>query len=116
MMSARRRGDTVARIGGEEFAVIMPETELADAVRAAERLRSTVAALRFDFDRGHAAPFSITLSVGAAATQAGEAGEFTELHRLADGAMYRAKRAGRNCVATQELALIPPGATPVISG
>ena len=96
-MKIRRRGDTVARIGGEEFAVLLPETDLAEAMHAAERLRVAVAALSFSVDAA-SRHFSITMSFGVA-TMAG-AGEIPaeRLFEQADAAMYRAKQAGRNAV------------------
>lgn len=80
MMRLRRRGGTIARIGGEEFAVILPETDL----------REAVAALRFDGERRSG--YSVTMSFGAA--------------------MYAAKRAGRNRVATDGAPFRPSAASP----
>lgn len=99
LMDLRRRGDTVARIGGEEFGVILPETDLAEAVRVAERLREAVGALRFDAGfRGD--PYGVTMSFGAAAMGADERLTPEALYDRADTAMYAAKRAGRNRVST----------------
>jgi diguanylate cyclase (GGDEF)-like protein len=101
MMALRRRGDTIARIGGEEFGMILPETDLAEAVRVAERLREAVAALRFDAGfRGD--PYGVTISFGAAAMVAGETLTAEALYERADRAMYAAKQAGRNRVSTGE--------------
>lgn len=116
-MGARRRGDTIARIGGEEFAVILPETDLAEAVRVAERLRQAVAALRFDFaqaGRGRE-PFGVTLSFGAVEAPPGAAGGPGDLFQRADRALYLAKQAGRNRVVAdgaEPLALIPAAPAP----
>jgi len=103
LMQLRRRGDTVARVGGEEFAVILPETDLVEAVRVAGRLREAVAALRFEPGAGQA-PFAVTVSFGAVAVAPGETCAAGALYDRADTAMYRAKRAGRNCVATEPAA------------
>lgn len=107
-LKIRRRGDTVARIGGEEFAVLLPETDLTEAVHAAERLRVAVAALSFS---GEAAPrqFSITMSFGVATLPGTGDLSPQRLFEQADAAMYRAKRAGRNAVmaATAESNLLP---------
>ena len=91
-----RDSDVVARIGGEEFAILLPETELADARVAAERLRRAVAAEPIASSAG---PISVTVSIGAvlATTKLNDA---AELMKLADDALYAAKRGGRNCVAT----------------
>lgn len=109
LMQARRRGDTVARIGGEEFGVILPETDLAEAVRVAERLREAVAALRFDAGfRGP--PYAVTMSFGAVAAPAAAPQAIGTLYERADAAMYAAKQAGRNCVSTGA----PPPAGPAV--
>lgn len=105
LMELRRRGDTVARIGGEEFGVILPETDLPEAARVAERLRERIDALRFDAGfRGD--PYGVTMSFGAAAVAAGEALTAEALYDRADTAMYAAKRAGRNRVSPEAAA--PP--------
>lgn len=98
LMDARRRGDTVARVGGEEFAVILPDTELSEAVRVAERLRGLVAALSFEAERGRPA-FGITISFGAAELRRTVPASIADdLYKSADRALYRAKDAGRNRV------------------
>ena len=113
LMQLRRRGDTVARVGGEEFAVILPETDLPEAVHVAERLREAVAALRFKPGGAAHAPFSVTMSFGAVAVAPDEVRAAGALYDRADTAMYRAKRAGRNCVATDPPAGAPaPAAAP----
>lgn len=107
LMELRRRGDTVARIGGEEFGVILPETSLSEAVHVAERLREAIAALRFDAGfRGK--PYGVTISFGAAAAGAGEFGTAAALFERADAAMYDAKRAGRNRVSASAPASMEP--------
>jgi diguanylate cyclase (GGDEF)-like protein len=81
--------DTCARWGGEEFLVLLPETDLEAALGVADKLRTGVAATR------EALP-AITISVGVAVAQEGET--LTALIRRADDAMYAAKRQGRNRV------------------
>ncbi len=94
-----RREDLLARFGGEEFAVILVETDAPAARDAAERVRLAVAAGAVRFG-GHDVP--VTVSVGVAAAGGGEADLSADrlLHR-ADQQMYRAKHAGRNRVAAE---------------
>ena len=89
-----RDSDVVARIGGEEFAILLPETDLADARIAAERLRVAVAERPIASSAG---PIAVTVSIGAAL--ADKAGDPAEFMKRADEALYAAKRGGRNCVA-----------------
>ena len=92
------RGDDIAsRIGGEEFAVLLPESDAAAAVTFAERVRAAIAAAGF---APGGEPRRMTVSVGVAAL-AGPEGSRSTLMAAADAALYRAKRAGRDrvCVA-----------------
>jgi len=89
-----RTGDSIGRLGGEEFGIVLPETGTAAAEQTAERLRETVAALRVDIGAAIIRP---TVSVGVSLLKPGEDTLSTLLHR-ADLAMYRAKQAGRNRV------------------
>jgi diguanylate cyclase (GGDEF)-like protein len=88
---ARRQMDLACRYGGEEFAVILPGTKLADAANVAERLRATIAAKNFK-DGEH--EFPITVSVGVTITMSGDTQ--TALVKRADDALYAAKESGRN--------------------
>jgi len=90
MRSAVRRADLVGRLGGDEFGVLMPETDGAVAHAAASRL---VTGIRTVF-RGTP---SVTASIGVVAVAGTEAGS-DELLRKADQAMYEAKRAGKDRV------------------
>ena len=89
--------DLAGRFGGEEFVVLLPQTDEADAVNIAERLRAHVAGMSVPADDG-ARPgtfISLTVSVGVAAL--GAAGsEITDLLAAADAALYYAKQTGRN--------------------
>ena len=86
-----RSSDVVARIGGDEFAALLPETDLQQARVVAERLRQ---AIRARTDSGEIA---LTISIGIAAATASMP-DMAALMRLADKALYDAKAAGRNCV------------------
>jgi diguanylate cyclase (GGDEF)-like protein len=90
-----RDEDIAARIGGEEFAVLLPETGLAAAAAFAERLRETVAATTFDLG-GERQP--LTISIGVAALSPAR-GDRSRLMQAADHALYEAKDGGRNRVA-----------------
>ena len=89
-----REYDVVGRFGGEEFVVLLPQTDEADALSIAERLRTHVAALSIPVRDG-AAFVQLTISIGVAALDA-IGGEVTDLLTAADAALYFAKEAGRN--------------------
>lgn len=89
-----RHNDLAARIGGEEFVVLLPETQLEDAAQHAERLRNAIAGLRIPFEQS---TLSVTVSLGVAALHAGELSPEPMLMR-ADSGLYRAKQSGRNRV------------------
>ncbi|MBI3152136.1 MAG: diguanylate cyclase [Chloroflexi bacterium] len=96
-----RKYDRVGRWGGEEFILILPETQLQDAIMVAERLRSRIADMKLSLENGK--QFSVQISLGVACTT----GEFPSLQKLidaADQAMYRAKQTGRNRVCSSESA------------
>jgi diguanylate cyclase (GGDEF)-like protein/PAS domain S-box-containing protein len=85
-----REPDLVARLGGEEFALLLPETDRAGGLALAERLRAAVAAMRLA-----ELPLAMTVSAGVADVGPGEDAVDAALAR-ADEALYEAKRAGRN--------------------
>ena len=89
-----RSQDVVSRIGGEEFAILIPDTPLEAALARAERLRAGAERLRF---RGRAAELRITASISVALVEPGDKGVDAALSR-ADRALYRAKRDGRHRV------------------
>ena len=94
---ALRATDLAARFGGEEFVVLMPETDMTVAMAAAERLCAGIAALCIASDQGE--PIRLTISVGVAALDPlGEPDTSSSLLSRADRALYRAKSAGRNRV------------------
>jgi len=86
-----RRDELLARFGGEELAVLLPEADREAARAAAERIRSAVESHRFA-----SGELRVTLSLGVAVLEAEE--EPAALVTRVDGCLYEAKRAGRNCV------------------
>jgi diguanylate cyclase (GGDEF)-like protein len=92
----KRNSDIVARLGGEEFAILLPETDLDSAFVMAERLRMNISQLRIEAGN---TLLSVTASIGVA-----DAGscvcDVVELMKRADTALYAAKRGGRNRCAT----------------
>lgn len=92
-----RSTDTCGRIGGEEFAIVLPETALPEALASAERIREAVARTPVPTDQS-AEPISITVSIGAAMLAPGQS--LDALLEEADRALYEAKGSGRNRVAS----------------
>lgn len=88
-----RASDFIARFGGEEFILLMPDTSAASGARLAEALRAAIQACPFHF-KGE--PVTITVSMGMTAFKPGEHSDL--VLKRADQALYRAKNAGRNCV------------------
>jgi two-component system cell cycle response regulator len=91
-----RSVDLAVRWGGEEFLVVMPETDLANAAAVAERLRGAIAKDLFTV-RSSGGKLAVTISVGVAAAIAGN-DHRDRLLKRADDALYSAKSAGRNRV------------------
>lgn len=100
-----RSVDLIARLGGEEFVVVMPETDLAIAAAVAERLRAAVAREPFCL-RPNGEKLAVTISVGVTVA-AGHGDDRDKMLRRADGALYAAKTRGRNCVITRSPATAP---------
>ena len=97
--AARKRSgvDIVARFGGEEFVIVLPETDSPSALRVAETLRQDVEALRVAVgDAG--TDVAVTVSIGVATLHKGSGLDFEELVNRADKALYQAKGTGRNAV------------------
>lgn len=94
LAEAARQEDTLGRLGGEEFGVVLPGAGLAEAEQVAERLRETVAATPVGVG---GSSFELTVSIGASASAGGEEAADSLLAR-ADDLLYEAKRRGRNQV------------------
>ena len=90
-----RPNDLIARFGGEEFSVLLPETSLDNAIAIAERLRERVSEASPGEIDGRELPY-VTVSIGITEYKPGDSLE--TMIAAADVAMYHAKKAGRNCV------------------
>ena len=98
-----RGNDLLARTGGEEFTVLLPDTSAATGIVAAERLRQAIEALEVPFE---SRPIRFTISAGVAQFDHAQ-GDWENMMRRADAAMYDAKEHGRNAVSPQ----VPKGET-----
>lgn len=99
MREQKRRHDLVCRYGGEEFVIILPETQLDDAFIVAEKLRNQVAGHKFACKE---IPLQVRVSLGAASAPEHEAADEEQLIKIADQSLYRAKHEGRNCTVILE--------------
>jgi len=95
LMRSSRGGDVVARVGGEEFVVLLPDTEYETAGVVAERIAKGVREHRFRSTSGHP---QVTVSIGIACEQVTDAYIAGSLRARADEALYVAKRLGRDRV------------------
>jgi diguanylate cyclase (GGDEF)-like protein len=91
----RKAFDCIVRLGGEEFAILLPETELAGAVVTAERIRAAVMNSRV---RYREATMTLTVSIGIGISAPEDPLSLPEILEIADQALYEAKRNGRNRV------------------
>jgi diguanylate cyclase (GGDEF)-like protein/PAS domain S-box-containing protein len=91
LQSQARASDVVARMGGEEFGLLFPHTDMAIARQVAERIRLAVAATCVDFEH---TPITVTISIGLAPLPAD--GDWKAGFMQADSALYQAKSNGRN--------------------
>ncbi len=94
-----RAYDLAARFGGEEFVLLLPETDKSQAVSIAERIRASVEAMTFG---GKLEPLMLTITAGVATFPAIELKSADDLICVADQALCRGKEAGRNRVETSE--------------
>jgi diguanylate cyclase (GGDEF)-like protein len=109
ILSGVRQIDTAARYGGDEFVVVLPETDPTGAFVLAEKIRLGVNAMAVDLPDGEARP---SLSIGVVAFP-DDGHNADELIISADGAMYASKRAGKDRVTGTPLKQTGPPATPV---
>ena len=94
LKSILRDIDILGRLGGEEFAIVLPETPMADALKAAERIRAAVEDFTLETET---CTISVTISIGV--VQMSDAEEDNEtLLNMADALLYQAKESGRNRV------------------
>jgi diguanylate cyclase (GGDEF)-like protein len=99
IMTSLRSGDAAARFGGDEFAAFLLDADLPQAIVAAERIRSSIESYPFSIVRqGSKGTHNITVSIGVASFPE-DSSDPIELVEMADSALYRAKREGRNRVA-----------------
>ena len=98
LVERTRKSDIAARYGGEEFIVLLPEIALEGAMQAAEKLRQEFSGLIFDPES--AVSFSATVSIGAASTSTRSYEDGKTVIQDADLALYKAKRSGKNRVAS----------------
>ena len=95
LRSVARTGDVVARTGGDEFMLLLPETNAAGAFRLATRTREEVSKRRF---QGISGKVPVTVSIGLVADRVADENVVHDLHSRADEALYAAKDGGRNRV------------------
>ncbi|MCJ8207901.1 diguanylate cyclase [Pseudomonas sp. RGM2987] len=93
-----RSGEVTARVGGEEFVVVLPNVDAGQACEAAQRVRASLAERELPHSGSQVSPF-VTLSIGVAVLDPDTMDHFDQLLQRADQALYRAKHQGRNRVA-----------------
>ena len=103
IVGALREIDVPARLGGEEFGVILPETTTEGAAKVANRIRDAVARHTF-FAGSHNKPVGCTVSIGVAGTRFGQNTDAAYLYKIADTRLYIAKHSGENQISAEEMA------------
>jgi diguanylate cyclase (GGDEF)-like protein len=110
LRASLRVGDFAGRNGGEEFAVLLPDTEISSALEIAERIRAAIAEISLP-----GSDVTVTASIGVASIP-DHASTLDRLERLADAALYVAKRQGRNRVELADVTTVPDHPGPVPTG
>ena len=105
--SVLRQEDLIGRLGGEEFAIVLVDSDASAAARVADRIRQAIKQVKFPSETG---PFNVTVSIGVSEPDFSESSINHALER-ADGALYEAKRSGRDRVVTaaETMPLPEPG-------
>jgi diguanylate cyclase (GGDEF)-like protein len=93
-----RREELFSRFGGEEFAIILPETKIEQALILAEKIRAIVENNEFEFE---SKKFNITVSIGVATTDGDPPTTIDQLIQQSDARLYMAKNSGKNKVVFQ---------------
>jgi len=93
--SLLRPGDFIARYGGEEFVGVLPNSDMAGAIAVARKMHDKIAALALTHEASDASDH-VTVSIGIATTLADKKTSLQDLIKLADNALYKAKKNGRN--------------------
>lgn len=106
--SVVREEDLIGRLGGEEFAIVLVDSDAAAAARVGDRIRQAIKQVKFPGDGG---PFNVTVSMGVAEPLHAE-NSINDVLERADAALYQAKRSGRDrvIVAAENLHPMPVGA------
>ncbi len=102
MLGHLRETDFPARLGGEEFGIILPDTPMEGALEVAERIRENIASHAF-FGTSGKEPITCTVSIGISGMAFNEEIDITHLYKAADLRLYIAKHSGRNQVSLDEL-------------
>jgi diguanylate cyclase (GGDEF)-like protein len=103
--SVHRPHDLVCRVGGEEFAILLPDTDQAGALRIAEKVHAEVSTLAIGSAGIGAGAVTVSIGLASGVPNGGATTALTDLYRLADRALYEAKAGGRNqtrCVKGQD--------------